>query len=117
MPTARLDLDDVGMCHPAPDDDPDNLAVKAEAMTAAWNVFQRHGARSLVVSGALDTAGAIERVIARIPDARWTIPVGDESTSAVFESATDREIEGAVFVCAHGAGGIIDPIEQHQHLP
>jgi predicted alpha/beta-hydrolase family hydrolase len=40
-----------------------------------------------------------------IPEARWTVPVGDESTSAVFESATGNEIEGAVFVCAHGAGG------------
>src|SRR5512141_208968 len=40
-----------------------------------------------------------------IPEARWTIPVGDESTTAVFESATEREIEGAVSVCAPGAGG------------
>jgi predicted alpha/beta-hydrolase family hydrolase len=40
-----------------------------------------------------------------IPEARWTVPVGDESTSAVFEPATESEIEGAVFVCAHGAGG------------
>ena len=36
---------------------------------------------------------------------RWTIPVGDESTTAVFEPATEQEIEGTVFVCAHGAGG------------
>jgi predicted alpha/beta-hydrolase family hydrolase len=38
-------------------------------------------------------------------EANWKIPVGSDTTSAVYESATANEIEGAVFVCAHGAGG------------
>ena len=55
-PTARLDLDDVGMSHPAPPDDPDNVRVKAAAMAACWQVFREQGARCLVVSGGLDSA-------------------------------------------------------------
>lgn len=34
----------------------------------------------------------------------WTIPVGDASTSAVLETATNGTSR-ALFVCAHGAGG------------
>lgn len=35
--------------------------------------------------------------------ASWTIPVGDETTSAEYEPAVGAG--GVVFVCAHGAGG------------
>lgn len=40
-------------------------------------------------------------------EASWKVEVGSETTSAIYESATDDEIEGTVFVCAHGAGGSI----------
>ena len=33
----------------------------------------------------------------------WTVPVGDETTTAVFRSGGAND--GVVFVCAHGAGG------------
>lgn len=35
---------------------------------------------------------------------RWTIPVEGDTTSALYEPATANDT-GAVFVCAHGAGG------------
>jgi hypothetical protein len=72
-PTARLDLDDVGMSHPAPPDDPDNFRVKAAAMSACWQVFRTHGARCLVVSGGLDSADLIALTTSHIPDADWTV--------------------------------------------
>lgn len=72
-PTARLDLDDVGMSHPAPPNDPDNFAVKAAAMSACWQVFRAHGAQCLVVSGGLDSAPAIDLTTRQIPEAEWTI--------------------------------------------
>jgi uncharacterized protein len=40
-------------------------------------------------------------------EANWKVAVGSETTSALYESATADEIEGTVFVCAHGAGGSI----------
>lgn len=72
-PTARLDLDDIGMAHPAPVDDPDNFGVKAAAMSACWAVFKNHGAECLVVSGALDSVDLIEHVTNHVKDADWTI--------------------------------------------
>ena len=72
-PTARLDLDDVGMSHPAPPDDPDNVRVKAAAMAACWQVFREQGARCLVVSGGLDSAPLIDLTTSRIPEAEWTV--------------------------------------------
>ena len=38
------------------------------------------------------------------PETRWQIPVGEEYTTAVFDSATANG-GTTVFVCAHGAGG------------
>jgi hypothetical protein len=69
---ARLDLDDVGMCHPAPADDPENHRVKAEAMAAAWSIFERHGATCFVISAG---AGSHEMALytSAIPTADWTI--------------------------------------------
>ena len=72
-PTARLDLDDVGMSHPAPADDPDNFRVKVAAMSACWQVFRKHGARCLVVSGGLDSADLIDLATSQIPEADWTV--------------------------------------------
>ena len=72
-PTARLDLDDVGMSHPTPSDDPDNFRVKAAALSACWQVFRDHGARCLVVSGGLDSVDLIDLVTSQVPEARWTV--------------------------------------------
>ena len=72
-PTARLDLDDIGMAHPAPSDAPDNVAVKAAAMAACWNVVKSHGAACLVVSAARDSASLVKRVTDHIAEADWTI--------------------------------------------
>ena len=41
---------------------------------------------------------------ARSAPAEWTVPVGNQSTTAIFESA-DENLHAPVFVCAHGAGG------------
>ena len=73
IPTARLDLDDLGMCHPTPEDDPHNFVVKSQAMGAAWRVFKTNGAHCLVVSGALDTSELINLLTRQLPDAHWTV--------------------------------------------
>jgi predicted alpha/beta-hydrolase family hydrolase len=35
----------------------------------------------------------------------WTVPVGDQTTSAIYDPGTDDVIADTVFICAHGAGG------------
>lgn len=39
-----------------------------------------------------------------LPSANWRVKVGEEETSAIFEPAS-ASAGGALFVCAHGAGG------------
>lgn len=73
IPTARIDLDDIGMCHPAPPEDPDNFHVKAEAMGSLWRVFQANGAQCLVVSGAIDSSDLVALHTRQLPEADWTI--------------------------------------------
>lgn len=42
----------------------------------------------------------------------WTVAVGDATTSAVYEPATDGST-GALFICAHGAGGNMNDRSTH----
>lgn len=35
----------------------------------------------------------------------WTVPVGQQTTSAIYDPGTGEVIADTVFVCAHGAGG------------
>ena len=35
----------------------------------------------------------------------WTIPVGSETTSAIYDPGEGEVVQDTVFVCAHGAGG------------
>ena len=41
---SHLDLDDIGMCHPSPEGDPDNFIVTSQVLGAAWRVFQAKAA-------------------------------------------------------------------------
>jgi hypothetical protein len=61
------------MCHPAPEDDPDNHRVKASAMAAAWSVYRAHGATSFVVSGGVNTVTEKDLHQRKIPDADWCV--------------------------------------------
>src|SRR5678816_3380354 len=35
----------------------------------------------------------------------WTVDVGDQATSAIYDPAEGDAIQDTVFICAHGAGG------------
>jgi hypothetical protein len=72
-PTARVDLDDIGMCHPAPEDDEDNFRVKADALAALWEVFRSHGATCLVVSGGVNLPQHLDIHTRIFPEAQWTL--------------------------------------------
>jgi hypothetical protein len=71
--SARLDLDDVGQCHPAPGDDENNHQVKAAVLGAAWPVFRARGTERLVLAGGVETADEYALYRAQVPDADWTV--------------------------------------------
>jgi hypothetical protein len=50
---AYVDADQVGMCYPAPDDDPHNHTLKALNVGAVWRNFRTADAPCLIVSGAM----------------------------------------------------------------
>ncbi|HEY2298269.1 MAG TPA: hypothetical protein VGH43_11110 [Jatrophihabitans sp.] len=70
---ARLDLDDLGMCHPTPEDGPDNHRVKAAVMGGAWSVYLTRGARYLVLAGGVLTEAEFDLYRNQVPDASWTV--------------------------------------------
>ena len=50
---AYVDADQVGMCYPAPSDDPHNHTLKALNVGAVWRNFRAADAQCLIVSGAI----------------------------------------------------------------
>jgi hypothetical protein len=70
---ARLDLDDLGMCHPAPEDDPDNHRVKSAVMGVAWSVYRTRGAGNLVLAGGVLTEAEFALYRDQLPDASWSV--------------------------------------------
>lgn len=70
---AQVDLDQLGLCGPAPPDDPGNNRLKARNLGAVWAGFRAAGARCLVVSGVVDEAREVRRHADRLPDTVLTV--------------------------------------------
>jgi hypothetical protein len=51
VPSGFVDIDQLGMCYPPPDGDPDRWALKERALAAVASEFARAGVARLVVSG------------------------------------------------------------------
>lgn len=56
---AYVDLAQIGFCHPAPGDDPENHRLKASNLAAMWPAFRDAGASCLVVTGRVNDATAV----------------------------------------------------------
>ena len=54
VPTGYVDIDQLGMCYPAPSDDPDRWALKETALARLAVRFRDAGVERLVVSGVAD---------------------------------------------------------------
>lgn len=71
--SAYLDLDQVGLCRPAPIDDPDNVGMSAQNLASVWPNFSSRGARCLVTSGIVHTHQQIHSYTAAVPDSSFTV--------------------------------------------
>ena len=71
--SAFLDLDQVGLCYPAPADDPDNHRIKAANLAALWPTFRAAGARYLILTGRVPDRATVDRYAAGVPDAALTL--------------------------------------------
>nr|MDT0657597.1 hypothetical protein [Micromonospora sp. DSM 115978] len=70
---AYVDLDQLGLCYPAPDDDPRNNRLKARNLGEIWSGFRAAGAQCLVVSGLVDDAEEVRRHADLLPDADLSV--------------------------------------------
>lgn len=65
-----VDADQLGLCHPAPADDPENHRVKSKALGALWPECQ---GSPLIVSGFLNAQEEARRYTDRLPGADITL--------------------------------------------
>ena len=71
--TAFVDLDQVNLCYPAPDDDPGNYRVRAAGLAAVWATYREEDVRCMVISGIAETKEMVRAHVDLISDARFTI--------------------------------------------
>ncbi|MFB9450037.1 hypothetical protein Dvina_33980 [Dactylosporangium vinaceum] len=70
---AYVDLDQLGLCYPAPGDDPRNDRLKARNLGEVWAGFRAAGAQCLVVSGVVDSAEEVRRPASRVAGTALTV--------------------------------------------
>ena len=71
IPAAYVDADYLGFCSPTPDDDPTSLV--AANLGAMWPNFEAAGARCLIVSGVMVTAGQRALYADAVPGTELTL--------------------------------------------
>jgi adenylylsulfate kinase-like enzyme len=70
---AFVDLDQLGLCYPAPEDDPRNNRLKARNLGEVWSGLRAAGTQCLVVSGIVDDAEEVRRHAGLLPDSVLTV--------------------------------------------
>ena len=68
---AYVDIDQLGMCYPEPEGDPDRFALKTRNLGLVAESFRLAGARLVVVSGVLDPVNGVDP--ADLPGAELTV--------------------------------------------
>jgi hypothetical protein len=71
--SAFVDLNQVNLCHPAPEDDPANYRVRAAGLAAVWATFHEEGVRCMAISGIAETREIMKAHTDLISDVRFTI--------------------------------------------
>ena len=83
-----VDADQVGMCYPAPSDDPHNHALKALNVGAVWRNFRAVDALCLIVSGAIRSHEELRLYREQLTDLSLLVcrlSVGEEELRARLE--------------------------------
>ena len=71
--SAYLDADQLGLCYPAPADDPGNHRVKAHNLGEVWPTFRDAGVSCLVVSGGVTSIDGYHSYVDGMPGAVPTL--------------------------------------------
>jgi hypothetical protein len=85
---AYVDADQVGMCYPAPSDDPHNHTLKALNVGVVWHNFRAADARCLIVSGAIKSDEELQLYREQLADVSLLVcrlSIGEEELRARLE--------------------------------
>jgi hypothetical protein len=93
-----VDLDQIGLCYPQPDHDPNNHGIKAANLAVVWSTYRAAGARVMLVCGGAERADLVPLYKAQVPD---TAPL------VVRLRASADTIRARVFRRGVGAGPAI----------
>ncbi|MFE6687568.1 hypothetical protein ACFVFQ_13925 [Streptomyces sp. NPDC057743] len=93
-----VDIDQLGMCYPAPATDPGRHRLKARNLGAVAAGFRAAGVRCLIVSGVVDPAGGVRPE--DVPQAAVT----------VCRLRADREVLRQRFLGRGGPAGLVDAV-------
>jgi adenylylsulfate kinase len=69
LPHALIDLDWLRWCYPSPADDPFQLTLGIQNLTAVWSHYQAAGAARLILVDVVETRATLESYRAAIPHA------------------------------------------------
>jgi len=73
LATAFVDADQLGLCYPSWDDDPQNHRIKARNLGQVWAAFRAAGAESVVMSGGFEVAEHVGAYANQVPEAALTL--------------------------------------------
>jgi hypothetical protein len=89
-----VDFDQLGLCYPAPDDDPVNHRVKAHNLAAVWPVYRAAGARCLIAVGGVTSRETVLLYASKIPGTDLTLcrlrATSERLTERVFRRGLGR---------------------------
>ena len=68
-----LDIDQLGMCYPAPTSDPERHRIKARNLGGMVTTFEAAGAHCVLVSGVVDEVHGVRSYIDQIPQTALTV--------------------------------------------
>jgi adenylylsulfate kinase-like enzyme len=71
--TAYVDADQLGLCYPAPADDPQNHRTKARNLGAVWAAFRTAGVDAMVLSGGVGSDQLVRAYVDQVPGAAITL--------------------------------------------
>jgi hypothetical protein len=70
---AYVDLDQLALCYPALEDDPENNRIRAANLAGVWTTYRDEGVRCMVISGITETNEIVKAHTDLLPDAQVTM--------------------------------------------
>ena len=73
VPIGYVDIDQLGMCYPAPESDPERHAIKAGNLGSVVETFEAAGAGGVIVSGVVDEVNGVRDYVTHISQTDLTL--------------------------------------------